>query len=132
MTIACIGLLLISQLNERSSIFDIAWRLTFTSIDQGLFQAPNNSALLGSAPRNLQGNASGFLATARTMGQSLSVAIASAIFVGLGGAAAGNLIVTHTNLVQLPLYQHTFDMAFQGAFIACATIAAIGIFASLV
>ncbi len=132
LTVACIGLVLISQLNEHSSIFDIVWRLTFTSIGQGLFQAPNNSALLGSAPRNLQGSASGFLATARTIGQSLSVAIAGAIFAGLGGAAAGNLIVTHTNSVQLTTLQHTFDTAFRATFIACAAIAAIGIFASLV
>ena len=60
------------------------------------------------------------------------MAIAGAIFVGLGGAAAGNFIVTRTNSVQLPMYQHTFDTAFRAAFIACATIAAIGIFASLV
>ncbi len=129
---ACIGLVLMSQLNEQSSLFDIVWRMTFTSIGQGLFQAPNNSALLGSAPRHLQGSASGFLATARTMGQSLSVALAGAIFAGLGGAAAGNFLVTHANSAQLTVYQQTFDTAFQAAFLAYAAIAAIGIFASLV
>ncbi len=132
LTIACIGLVLISQLNEHSSLVDIVWRMTFTSIGQGLFQAPNNSALLGSAPRNLQGSASGFLATSRTIGQSLSVAIAGAIFAGLGGAMAGNFVVTHSHSVQLASYQHTFDTAFQATFITCAAIAAIGIFASLV
>ena len=132
LTIACIGLVFISQLNEHSSIFDIVWRMVFTSVGQGLFQAPNNSALLGSAPRNLQGSASGFLATARTMGQSLSVAVAGAVFTSLGGAAAGNLIVTQTNSAQLSVLQHTFDSAFQATFIVCAVIAAIGIFASLV
>jgi MFS family permease len=132
LTIACIGLVFISQLNAHSSIFDIVWRLVFTSIGQGLFQAPNNSALLGSAPRNLQGSASGFLATARTMGQSLSVAVAGAVFTSLGGAAAGNLIVARTNSAQLSVLQHTFDSAFQATFIVCAAIAAIGIFASLV
>ena len=132
LTIACIGLVLISQLNEHSSIFDIVWRMIFTSIGQGLFQTPNNSALLGSAPRNLQGSASGFLATARTVGQSLSVAIAGAIFAALGGATAGNFIITRANSIQLTMYQHTFDTAFQATFLACAAIAAIGIFASLV
>jgi EmrB/QacA subfamily drug resistance transporter len=132
LTIACIGLVLISQLNEHSSIFDIVWRMVFTSVGQALFQAPNNSALLGAAPRNLQGSASGFLATARTMGQSLSVAIAGAVFTGLGGAAAGNMIVTYSNSAQLSMLQHTFDSAFQATFIVCAAIAAIGIFASLV
>lgn len=132
LTIACIGLVFISQLNAHSSIFDIVWRMVFTSVGQGLFQAPNNSAMLGAAPRNLQGSASGFLATARTMGQSLSVAVAGAVFTSLGGAAAGNLIVMQTNSAQLSVLQHTFDFAFQATFIVCAAIAAVGIFASLV
>ena len=131
LTIACLGLVLISQLNEHSSIFDIVWRLVFTSIGQGLFQAPNNSALLGAAPRHLQGSASGFLATGRTMGQSVSIAIAGAVFVGLGGATAGNMIVTHINPTQLSTYQQIFDRAFHATFLVCAFIAAIGIFASL-
>ncbi len=132
LTIACLGLVLMSQLNEHSSLFDMVWRMVLTSIGQGLFQAPNNSALLGSAPRHLQGSASGFLATARTIGQSLSVALAGAIFAGLGGATAGNVLVTHPTSVHLTLYQQTFDTAFQATFLACAAIAAIGIFASLV
>ncbi len=130
--IACIGLVLMGQLNEHSSLFAIVWRLILTSIGQGLFQAPNNSALIGSAPRHLQGSASGFLATARTMGQSMSMALAGAIFVGLGGATAGNFLVTHPTSVHLTGYQQTFDTAFQATFLACATIAAIGILACLV
>ncbi|GHO44136.1 MFS transporter [Ktedonospora formicarum] len=47
MTIACIGLILISQLNAQSSIFDIIWRLVVVGAGQAIFQSPNNSALLG-------------------------------------------------------------------------------------
>ena len=135
LTIACIGLVLISQLNAHSSIFDIVWRLVFTGIGQAIFQSPNSSALLGSAPRNQQGSASGFLATGRTMGQSLSVAIAGAIFVGLGGATAGlSLAANHGQIAaaQLAALQQTFSSSFQATFIVCACIAAIGIFTSLV
>jgi EmrB/QacA subfamily drug resistance transporter len=135
LTIACIGLVLISQLTEHSSIFDIVWRLVFTGIGQAIFQSPNNSALLGSAPRNQQGSASGFLATGRTMGQSLSVALSGAIFAGLGGADAGLLLAAnHSQVVpgQLVALQHTFTSSFQATFIVCACIAAIGIFTSLV
>ncbi len=60
------------------------WRIDFPSSKGNGFVL-----LLGSAPRHLQGSASGFLAMARTMGQSVSVALAGAIFAGLGGAAAG-------------------------------------------
>ncbi len=132
LTIACIGLVLMSQLNEHSSLFDIVWRMILTSIGQGLFQAPNNSALLGSAPPAMQGSASGFMATARVMGQSLSIALAGAIFVGLGGAAAGNALATHASAMPRLAYQQTFNTAFQAAFLACAALAAIGVAASLV
>jgi MFS family permease len=135
LTISCIGLVLISQLNAHSSIFDIVWRLVFTGVGQAIFQSPNNSALLGSAPRNQQGSASGFLATGRTVGQSLSVALAGAIFAGLGGANAGLLLAANRSQiapVQLAVLQHTFTSGFQATFIVCACIAAIGIFTSLV
>ena len=65
------------------------------------------------------------------MGQSVSIAIAGAVFVGLGGATAGNMIVTHINPTQLSTYQQIFDRAFHATFLVCAFIAAIGIFASL-
>jgi EmrB/QacA subfamily drug resistance transporter len=131
LTIACIGLVLLGQLNEHSSIFDIVWRLVVTSVGQGLFQSPNNSALLGSAPREHQGSASGFLATGRTMGQSISVALAGAIFTGLGGASAG-VMIAHAQGAQLAALQQTFNTSIRATFITCAMVAAIGIFASLV
>jgi EmrB/QacA subfamily drug resistance transporter len=135
LTISCIGLVLISQLNEHSSIFDIVWRLVFTGIGQAIFQSPNSSALLGSAPRNQQGSASGFLATGRTVGQSLSVALSGAIFASLGGAGAGLMLAanrSHLASSRLAALQYTFTSSFQATFLICACIAAIGVFTSLV
>ncbi len=133
LTIACIGLVLISQLDEHSSLLDIVWRLVVTSFGQALFQAPNNSSLMGAAPRELQGSASGFLATGRVFGQSLSIAMAGAIFAGLGGAAAGEAFISqHLSGVQLVALQHTFVYAMRVTFQVCTAVAAIGIFASLV
>jgi hypothetical protein len=99
-----------------------------------MFQSPNNSALLGSAPKEQQGSASGFLATGRVVGQSLSVALAGAIFSSLGGAAAGAALVSRHNLpvAQVSALQQTFASSFHNTFIVCAIIAGIGIFASLV
>ncbi len=134
LTIACIGLIFISQLNAQTSIFGIIWPLCVTGFGQALFQSPNNSALLGSAPKGRQGVASGFLATGRVVGQSLSVALAGAIFTGLGGATAGAILASGHTLS--PAYtsslQQTFANGFHVAFLVCAAIAAVGIFASLV
>ena len=134
LTLACIGLVLISQLNAQSSTWDIIWRLVVTGMGQAMFQSPNNSALLGSAPKGQQGSASGFLATGRVVGQSVSVALAGAIFATLGGAAAGAALVSHHNLpaAQVSALQQTFASSFHVTFIVCAVIAGVGIFASLV
>jgi hypothetical protein len=81
LAIGCADLLLLSQLSPQSSLFDIIWRLCIIGLGQGLFQSPNNSALLGSAPPQQRGVASGMLATGRVVGQSLSVAVTGAVFV---------------------------------------------------
>jgi EmrB/QacA subfamily drug resistance transporter len=134
LTIACVGLVLISQLNAQSSIWDIIWRLIVTGAGQALFQSPNNSALMGSAPRSRQGVAAGFLATGRVVGQSISVALAGAIFASLGGAIAGALLIrdTHMSHAATVASQNTFTTAFHTAFLVCAIIAAVGVFTSLV
>lgn len=137
LSIACFGLILISQLNAHSSVWDIVWRLVVTGAGQAIFQSPNNSALMGAAPRNQQGSASGFLATGRVVGQSISVALAGAIFAGFGGAAAGRVLfynqTSHTlSPEQITLLQQAFTNGFHTAFIACASIAAIGVLTSLV
>ena len=64
----------------------------------GLFQSPNNSAIMGSAPRNRLGIASGMMALTRTLGQTTGIALTGAIWAGrvthylgefpVGGASA--------------------------------------------
>ncbi len=135
LTLACIGLVLISQLDAHSSIFDIVWRLVVTGLGQALFQSPNNSALMGAAPKDQQGSASGFLATGRVVGQSLSVALAGAVFSSLGGALAGRILATQGHMLpaaQVSALQQTFVNSFHITFLVCAAIAALGIAASLV
>lgn len=133
LAIACAGTVLISLLTPTSSIFDIIWRLSLTGIGQALFQSPNNSALMGAAPRERQGVASGMLATGRVVGQSLSVAIAGAVFAGLGGASAGGILAVRPQLPadQLAALQSTFITSFHWAFIVSAAIAAVGVLTSL-
>jgi EmrB/QacA subfamily drug resistance transporter len=132
LAIACVGLVCISFMNEHTSIWGIIWPLLITGIGQSLFQSPNNSALMGSASRNMQGSASGFLATGRVFGQSVSIALAGAIFAALGGSVAGQILSSNTHTKNIVALQQTFDKGFHAAFIVCAIVAAVGIFASLV
>ncbi len=137
LALACVGLVLISQLGVNNSVPDIIWRLCVIGLGQGLFQSPNNSALMGAAPRERQGTASGFLATGRVMGQSLSVALAGAIFVGAGANAAGSSLAAihggqNASPGQVAALQRTFVAGFHSAFVVCAAIAAFGVLTSLV
>jgi MFS family permease len=136
LALACLGLFLLARLDATSTIGDIIWRLMLTGLGQGLFQSPNTRALMNEAPRGEQGQTSGLLATGRVLGQSFSVALAGAIFAGLGGAAAGRALaiapagaITSAEIVAL---QQTFLAAFRGALTISAAIAAIGVFAALV
>lgn len=139
LAIACVGLFLISQLNVESTLFDMIWRLALIGVGQGLFQSPNNSALMGAAPPGQQGSAAGFLATGRVVGQSISVALAGAIFASLGGAVAGAVLATASRSGPSALHpaavaslQQTFVDAFHTTFVILACVAAVGVFTSLV
>jgi len=79
---------MLSRLNADSTLEQIAGCLVLIGLGQGLFQSPNTRAFMNAAPAGEQGEASGLLATARVVGQSLSVALAAAMFTGLGGASA--------------------------------------------
>jgi EmrB/QacA subfamily drug resistance transporter len=134
LALGCTGLILISQIDAHSSNFDIIWRLIVIGVGQGLFQSPNNSALMGAAPRDRQGVAAGFLASGRVIGQSLSVALAGAIFASFGAAAAGAQLARayqHPQGQSITALQHSFVTGFHAALVVCAAIAAIGVFTSL-
>jgi EmrB/QacA subfamily drug resistance transporter len=55
----------------------------------GLFQTPNNSAIMGSAPRHRIGIASGLLSLSRTLGQSTGLPLMGALFAAQALAYAG-------------------------------------------
>ncbi|MDK2821361.1 MAG: hypothetical protein PWP31_1326 [Clostridia bacterium] len=76
----CVALFLMSELMVTSKIIDIVWRLAIFGTGIGIFQSPNNSAVMGSVPRNRLGIGSGVLATNRNVGMVLGVAISSGIF----------------------------------------------------
>lgn len=129
LTIAAIGLLLVGRLDRDTSTLGIVATLAVTGVGQALFQAPNNSALMGAAPKERRGVAAGMLATSRVVGQSLGVAVASAVFGTLGGAAAGHALASGS---PDPAQQHVFEHAFAITFRVCAVIALVGVGASLV
>jgi len=131
LAIVCFGLFLLSQINAQSPSWDIIWRLTVIGIGQGLFQSPNTRTMMGAAPRDAQGEASGLLATGRVIGQSMSVALTGTVFAALGGATAGTLLSSQHASTNISGLQNTFVSSFHAALLICAAFAALGIFTAL-
>ena len=74
------GLFLLAFLPEAPSRAGIVWRLALCGAGFGLFQSPNNSILIASAPPERSGSASGMLATARLVGQTTGAALVALLF----------------------------------------------------
>jgi EmrB/QacA subfamily drug resistance transporter len=85
------GIFLVSRLGPESSWASVTLALAVVGLGTGIFISPNNSALMGAAPRQRQGIAAGVLATARNFGMVLGVGLAGAIFTTVlaRGAADG-------------------------------------------
>ena len=78
--ILSIGLFLLAFLPGEPAPWNIIWRLVLCGLGFGLFQSPNNSILIASAPPERSGSASGMLATARLIGQTTGAALVALLF----------------------------------------------------
>jgi MFS transporter, DHA2 family, multidrug resistance protein len=84
-----LGYLLLALLPAQPGDLDIVWRMAVCGLGFGLFQTPNNRALVDSAPRERSGAASGIISTARLLGQTTGAAVVAIAF---GFAGAANLL----------------------------------------
>lgn len=117
MAILSLGLFLLSRLGAETPLQYVALALAVTGLGTGIFISPNNSALMGSAPRRRQGIAAGILATSRSVGMVLGVGLSGAIFT--------------TVMARLPGDQSLY-IGIQTSFLVGSIIAAIGILSSAV
>ena len=132
MAVICVGLLLLSTLSLSSSSADVALRLFIVGFGMGLFSSPNTSAVMGSVEKNQLGIASGTLGTMRFLGQSLSLALMSAIFATFISSSLLSALFIGVNPSALGVATAGFVEAMRRAFIIAAIISAAGVFTSLV
>lgn len=128
MALLCLGLMCLALLDEQTGLWGVIWPQLIAALGQGLFQSPNNSAIMGAVPADRRGAAAGMLATGRTMGQAISVAIAGAVFGTLGAADAGRALIDRPHD---PALSAMFVAGYRAALLVCAAIAALGIVTSL-
>ncbi len=79
------------------SLADVAWRLGLLGLGMGLFAGPNQSAIMGFAPRQVMGTVSGLSGLGRNLGFALGPALATIVWTvsgsSLGGLRAGLLLL---------------------------------------
>jgi DHA2 family multidrug resistance protein-like MFS transporter len=71
LAITATGFLLLRLMPPDPSNFNIAWRIAVAGAGFGLFQPPNNKAMITTAPARRTGSASGMISVARLLGQTV-------------------------------------------------------------
>jgi MFS transporter, DHA2 family, multidrug resistance protein len=80
MAVMSIGMLLLATLPPHPSVWQIIWRAGFGGCGFGFFGAPNNRAMVASAPKERSGGAGGISTMSRLLGQSIGVSVVAVIF----------------------------------------------------
>jgi DHA2 family multidrug resistance protein-like MFS transporter len=84
-----LGLVLLAFLPAHPGYADVAWRMTVCGVGFGIFQSPNNRAIIAAAPRERSGGAGAIISTARLLGQTSGTALVALVF-GLAEAQPGS------------------------------------------
>ncbi len=123
MIVLAAGLARVALLGSAPGRADLLAALALVGLGSGLFTSPNNSSLMGAAPRERQGTAAGLAAEARNLGMLVGVATAGAIFAALGGGRPGEVPAGSSS---------AFVPAFRGTLLVAAGLAVLGAVVSAV
>jgi len=77
--INCLGLVCLSTLGTNTSMLGVVIRLVPFGVGMGLFQPPNNSAMMGAVPVNRLGIVSGMISALKNLGSMSGVAVTSLV-----------------------------------------------------
>lgn len=80
LAIVCFGIFLLRDLDTSSTWSDFVIRLLIMGVGGSLFETPNNSFIMGAVRQQRLGTVSAMIATMRTIGQSVGLAIATMVF----------------------------------------------------
>ena len=85
-----LGFILFTNLNAGMSLMAFTIYFIPVGVGMGVFQAPNNSTVMGAATKDQLGVVGGFLAFARALGQTTGVAVLGALWASRVLADAGS------------------------------------------
>jgi EmrB/QacA subfamily drug resistance transporter len=114
MTLLSAALARVALLGPTPTRAELLASLALAGLAAGLFTSPNNSSIMGAAPRERQGTAAGLLAEARNGGILAGIAAAGTLFAALGGGHPGQTKAS------------AFEPAFRGTLLVAAGLAVVG------
>ena len=120
MAITTVGLVLLALLNDSSALEYVVLSLVVAGFGFALFSSPNTNAVMSSVERRSLGVASATLSSMRSVGQALSMGMATLII----AVWVGNVQIT-------PRHHAAFSTAFSLAFTIFAALCLVGVFSSL-
>jgi EmrB/QacA subfamily drug resistance transporter len=121
MTVGCLG---ISTFNAQLTELGYIVRVAPFGIGLGMFQSPNNSAILGQVPPERLGIASGLMSLSRTLGQTTGLSVMGALFAVLTLSQSSAVDVTAAPAEALVFgLQRTFRIAAIVLFTAAVLVA---------
>ncbi|PSB04057.1 MFS transporter [Merismopedia glauca CCAP 1448/3] len=120
-----LGCLSISTFNSHMTDLDYILGVTPFGIGFGMFQSPNNSAILGAVAPQRLGIASGLLSLSRTLGQTAGVPLMGALFAFLTLRHGGDNNVTQAS-------SEALVMGVQGTFQAAAAMLSLAVVVVLI
>jgi len=122
-----IGYTALSTLTTQTDAPGFMLRFVPIGIGMGIFQSPNNSAIMGAAPRERLGVVSGLLSITRTIGQTMGIAVLGAIWASRVFTYAGRSIPGGATMAPAAFQVAALHDTFVGIVVVIAIALALGI-----
>lgn len=114
---------ILSRLTSTLNIPMIIVGLALVGLGTGLFLTPNNTAIMSSVPKGQAGIGSGMIATMRSLGQVMGVAVSGAVF---------TTRMAHYSIAMETAQDKVFTLAQHDAYLVAFVFALCGIATSLI
>jgi EmrB/QacA subfamily drug resistance transporter len=110
----------LTTLDENTTAFGYILHFLPVGMGIGMFQSPNNSAIMGSAPRKYLGIVSGMLSITRSLGQTSGIAAIGAFWAARVSVYAGTEFKTSPTRTDITAQVHGLHDALSGIVILVA------------
>ena len=98
LSILTLSFIFMSTISATTNIFNYLLRVMPIGIGLGIFQSPNNSAILGSVPKDKLGVTSSMLSLSRVLGNTIGISLSATLWTTLTLKFSANPQLTNANI----------------------------------